>query len=353
MVSKNGCIIWVATEPSPKRGLKGNPMRKETKTQTHKAVQSSVATGYHAGSYSTDVNYAFLGFTENLYFTSDRTKKLDANFKLEDGSPLKGYGLEIELESSKICDDNALAFTLKHLAFQQLPQNLFKFQHDGSLGGQSSTEAITQVMTKEFVRNNYGGFKYMFEIFKVFGVSATRTGNCGMHCNMSVGLFGKDAAKQKEAIMKFIYFINSNYRLSCDLVKRKAERTGFCAQMSQFANKEYCKAFDLSSTSEFQSNHHVCFNYAHFNTGRIELRLVGGQADYFAFRNTMEVIFQLVDAVKRLSWKDMDNLEKVFEGCNKYVMKRLMDCVANNTMSQAQYDAILAKSDTETDFGNC
>ena len=67
----------------------------------------------------------------------------------------------------------------------------------------------------------------------------------------------------------------------------------------------------------------------------------------------MEVIFHLVDAVKRLSWKDMDDIEKVFEGCNKYVLKRLKDCVTNRTMTQAQYNAIEANSDTETDFGNC
>lgn len=334
--------------------LKGHtPMRKATKTQTPKAVDAAIATGYHAGAYTTSVNYAFLGFAENLYFTSDRTKKLDANFKLADGSPLKGYGLEIELESTKVCDDNALAFALKNLAFQQLPQNLFKFQHDGSLnGGNSSIEAITQVMTKEFIRNNFGGFRYMYEIFKVFGVSATRSGNCGMHCNMSVGLFGKDAEKQREAIMKFVYFINKNFRLSCDLLKRKYERTGYCGQMSRFTDKEYCKTFDLAATSESGSNHGVCFNYAHYNTGRVELRLVGGQSDYFAFRNTMEVIFHLVDAVKRLSWKDLDNAEKVFEGCNKYVMKRLADCVVSGTMTQAQYDAIAASYDAETDFGN-
>ena len=123
--------------------------------------------------------------------------------------------------------------------------------------------------------------------------------------------------------------------------------------MQSFADKGFCKSFDLSATSETQSNHGVCFNYAHFNTGRVELRLVGGQPDYFAFRNTMEVIFHLVDAVKRLSWKDMDDVEKVFQGCNKYVLKRLKDCVANCTMTQAQYNAIEANSDTETDFGNC
>lgn len=326
-------------------------MRKQTTTKTAKRVNGQVQTGYHAGGWSSSVNYAFLGFAENLYFTSDRTKKLDEHFRLADGSPLKGYGLEIELECDGICNSNALAFTLKNLAFQHLPENLFKFQSDGSLSGRSSTEAITQVMTKEFIRNNLPGFKYMYDVFKVYSIGAT-SGNCGMHCNMSVGLFGATEKTRQEAIMKLVYFVNKHFDLACDLVKRQRSRTGFCGRMSQFAEKSYCKSFDLSATSEENSNHHVCFNLAHYNTGRVELRLVGGQGGYYEFRNTMEVIFHLVDAVKRLSWDALDDAEKVFAGCNKYVLKRLADCVANRSLTSEQYDAIAAKSDTETDFGN-
>lgn len=336
-------------------------MRKDTKAKEIKTVSTQVEQSYHAGTYSApNVNYAFRGFEKNLYFTSDRTKVLDSNFRLADRSPLKGYGLEIELESSTITSSNTLAFTLKEVAFKNLPEGLFKFQHDGSLCGASSTEAITQVMTKEFIRNNYPGFRYMYDIFAIYGVDAYRTGNCGMHCNMSVGMFGKTVAKQKEAIMKLVYFVNKHFDVACSLLKRRGDRTGYCRRMTyvslngksyDFTKAEDCKAYPLETTDESQSSHGVCFNLAHFNTGRVELRLVGGQKDYFAFRNTLETIFHLVEACKRCTWGGMDDLKEVFKGCNKYVLKRLKDLVSEGKMSADAYDAIKANSDAETDFG--
>ena len=70
----------------------------------------------------------------------------------------------------------------------------------------------------------------------------------------------------------------------------------------------------------------MCMNYSHFQTGRIEIRLVGGQEDYYTFRNTMETIFFLTERVKHASWDDLDNMVKFFSGCNQYVYKRLCDC---------------------------
>lgn len=328
-------------------------MRRSTASTERTQPRSDILAGYHSGARFSSHNYAFLGFNKNLYFTSDRTKELDADFNTLDGSTLKGYGLEIELESMAICNDTALAYTLNELAFSKLPKNLFKYQTDGSLsGGRSSCEAITQVMTREFIRNNYPGFYNMYQVFKIFQISASRSGNCGMHCNLSVALFGKDKASQETAIKKLIYFVNKHFDLACVLLKRDPSRTGFCGKMYSWADQAYAKSFDLSMTSEDSSNHHVCFNYAHYNTGRVELRLVGGQPDYYAFRNTMETIFHLVGAVKSLSWTALDDVKAVFKGCNKYVVKRLEDAVGKGVMTSSELEEIRASSDTETDFGN-
>lgn len=332
-------------------------MRKEIKTKTAKQVNSNLRQCYHQTTSSL-TNYAFQGFEKNLYFTSDRTKELDANFRLASGQPLKGFGLEIEVESDYLCNGNALAFSLKNLAFTELPANLFKFQSDGSLcGGNSSIEAITQVMTKEFIRNNYYGFKYMYEVFGVYGISASRSGNCGMHCNMSVGMFGRDYQTQQQAIMKFVYFVNKHYDLACDLFKRGRDCTDYCRRMYGFDNKDFCKSYDLRLTSEHNSNHGICWNLAHFNTGRVELRLVGGQPNYAGFRNTMEVIFHLVKACGNLSWDALDNPVKVFTGCNKYVLSRLADCATSTarrtaSLTQEQYNQIKDLADMTVDFGN-
>lgn len=334
-------------------------MRKSVSMSNQEAIRS-IGQEYHGGNFS-NPEYAFEGYEENLYFTSDRTVKLDNKFRPLDKNGnvdakriLKGYGLEIEAECWSIDDEEALTQVLSKICMQELNSKLFKYQHDGSLhGGKSGKESITQVMTKEFVRNNYPGFKRMFEWFKMFSISASRSGNCGMHVNMSNGLFGKNKYDQTLAIKKLIYIVNKHYKFMCDLVKRSHNNTGYCMRMTEWTDMEYAKSFDLEANGrERRSNHGICFNYAHFESGRVELRLVGGQADYYSFRNTMECIFHLVDAVKNISWEQCDDLKRIFKGCNKYVIKRLTDCVNNNSLSRSDFEEIKANSDTETDFGN-
>ena len=37
----------------------------------------------------------------------------------------------------------------------------------------------------------------------------------------------------------------------------------------------------------------------------------------------METVFHLIDRVNKLSWRDLDDVEKLFTGCNNYVFDRL------------------------------
>ena len=104
------------------------------------------------------------------------------------------------------------------------------------------------------------------------------------------------------------------------------------------AEKDFCKSMDLGAQ---RCSHGVSFNLGHWNSGRIEIRLVGGQKDYACFRNTMECVFHLVDAVKKLSWNDVDDLTKIFAGCNQYVFDRLKTyCKDAGTIAQEQLDKI-------------
>ena len=106
------------------------------------------------------------------------------------------------------------------------------------------------------------------------------------------------------------------------------------------ADLAYCKSMDLDCHF---SNHGVSFNLGHWNSGRIEIRLVGGQKDYPCFRNTMESVFHLCDAVKTLSWADCDDLTKIFNGCNQYVYDRLKSyCRRAGAISDADLEAIRA-----------
>ena len=172
------------------------------------------------------------------------------------------------------------------------------------------------------------------ELFPALNISCSDSGNCGMHVNVSNALFGKTRDKQIEAIRKLHYFINKNFGLSCRLFKRDIDRTDYCERMDY----EHAKTMDIRGGS-----HGTCMNYSHFNSGRIEIRLVGGQPDFRSFRNTMETIFFLVDRMKSIKWEELDDMKKVFKGCNQYVAKRLQYCgipydVYQNILSNVKHE---------------
>lgn len=307
--------------------------------KSQKKIQDVTITfvdGYHANGHGE--NYAFNGFNSRKYFTSDRTIALDENFKREDGKPLKGFGLEIETECQSIYNQVVYAEVLNKIIFPHFPKDLFKLQNDGSLGGRTSAECITQPMTKEFIRNNYTNFKLMYDkYFSAFQVDCARSGHCGMHVNLSNGLFGSDK-KQEEAIKKLIYIVNKHFEKMALLFKRSPLLTEYCSKMVNCCNKELVKNIDLKNQL---ISHSVCINLGHFKVGRIELRLVGGQPTYAAFRNTMESVFFLVERVKNISWNDCDNFQKVFQGCNQYVCDRIRsDIYKKHLITDEEYNEI-------------
>ena len=309
-------------------------MRKNAKTENDR-INSNNLQGYHAGGYGE--NYAFEGFGENLYFTSDRTIKCNNRFQRLDCKPMKGFGLEIEtgfiLSTQRNSQaQNILANIMATAVFGVFPKHLFKQQTDCTITG---TECITQVMTKEFIRNNYRNFKTMYnDLFPMFGIKCD-DGHCGMHVNVSVGLLGTTEKIQAESCRKLYYIINKYY----DFFKAAFARVGSTAYCRQMA---YANAKNLNVHC-MDGSHGNCFNGSHFDAGRIEIRLVGGQKNFACFRNTMEVIFHIVGAVKSLSWKQCDDLTAIFTGCNQYVYNRLeTKCYEAGTISLEQLDAIKA-----------
>ncbi len=322
-------------------------MRKSTKNTVVNRITTPLQ-NYHEGGGNYDGSYAFDGFVENKYFTSDRTIKLNSSFERADGKPLKGFGLEIEMESNLTMSSEHNAVMCRDYLATSLPKELFKYQRDGSLN--YGVEAITQPMTKEFIRNNYPNFRIMWQKMDVLGL---RPGDhCGMHVNMSNALFGKDTLTQIDNIKKFTYFINAtnNYKLCCKLLNRSYSRIGFCEQMGRYETKEGAQNADTSMWVETRTNHGVSMNLAHFEKGRVELRLVGPQPKYANFRNTMEVIFHLIDRINSISWNKIDDLYEVFKGCNQYVVDRLYDCYTDGLITSDLYSKI-NDAKIEVDFG--
>lgn len=307
-------------------------MRKERKQ--NKVVAVATMQGYHeTSSYIT--NYAFQGFNQNKYFTSDRVVKLDNNFNAP-GVTLKGYGLEIETECFGGLKNNVLVEVIEKVIASHFPCDLFKYQRDGSLrGGTSQVEIITQVMTKSFIRNNYQNFKLMYDTyFAAFDISASRSGNCGMHTNISIALFGSTKEKQYDNIKKLYYIINNYYNEFCYLLNRDISNTFYCRKMNTsnltITNPlEYAKQLDLENMS---NSHGVCLNLGHVLEGRVEIRLPGGQKNFPAFRNTLEVIFHVIDNIKYIKWADLTKITNIFKGCNQYVLDRIKSHLLNNNL---------------------
>lgn len=297
-------------------------MRKEARKQQE--VRTARVQGYHENNtWDDDEAYAFQGFSGNYYFNSDRKIKLDDNFRRADGQPLQGYGLEIETQCTGVSNVRVLAEILSNVVLPKFKfgMDMWKLQRDGSLGGDSSAEIISQVMTESRIRNDYQAYKTMFdEYFPALGISAdSYTTSCGMHVNVSNALFGKTESEQIEAIKKLYYIVNRNYTVFCKLFYRCPARTRWCGRM------DYSDVRNMN-IRHASSSHGNCMNLSHFSAGRIEIRLVGGQKNYYCFRNTMECVFHIVKRVRTISWADCDDLVKIFKGCNQYVMKRLPDC---------------------------
>jgi len=284
-------------------------MRKEATINNN--VTLSRVSGYHDGDHA-----------RRLYFRSDRAMVLDYDYRRPDGQPLRGYGLEIESECFDFSSD-ILAELYDKIIFTHFPADLFKMERDGSLSGGHNAECITQIMTKAFIRNHYKDFKTMYDTyFPAFNISCSRTGNCGMHVNVSNACFGKDRETQDDAIRKLFYFINHNFSVACKLFARDERHTGYCSQMS-CGTIESAKRYRLTGR---YSDHGISYNLGHYEQGRVEIRLVGGQSGYYCFRNTMETVFWLVEHIHTVPWEKLDDMRYVFRGCNQYVIKRLTDC---------------------------
>lgn len=276
--------------------------------------------GYHAGGNFCNETYAFDGFVRNWYFNSDRKIPLNANFQRADGQALQGFGLEIETECRGISNRSVLAEIMTKIILTKFKfgADMWKLQSDASLGGDSSAEVISQVMTKSRIRNDYAAYKTMFnEYFPAMGISAdSHRTHCGMHVNVSNACFGKTREQQEQGIRKLYYIVNRHYDVFVRAFYRDPRKTEWCGAM------DYSVAKTMSLINA-DGSHHNCMNLSHYRAGRIEIRLVGGQKDYYCFRNTMETVFHVVERCRSISWADCDKLAAIFKGCNQYVYKRL------------------------------
>lgn len=302
-------------------------MRKDAKKSIQ--IQDVTVQSYHQymgremGTTNNGI-YALDGFVKNLYFTSDRYKELN------DVATPCGYGLEVETECRFALTDSQKAQIMRNIILTDFHHDYFKLQNDSSLD--NGCECITQIATKEYIRNHYANFKAMFSKMATMEFHPRLHGsvNCGMHTNISIACFGKTEKAQAQHIAMLYRLINHNYDVFCELFKRDSSTTHYASRMTDY-DISYLKNITSLETfkTEFRRGHGVALNLDHVNEGkaaRVEIRLPGGQKDYFCFRNTMECIFHVIDYVNnRCNWANIDDLNECFKGGNGYVYKRLQD----------------------------
>lgn len=291
------------------------------------------------------VRYHRGNFERLVFFNSDRKINLNGDYTVSPdnkpstltivkaGQHLKGFGLEIETVGQPITLGETVYCNLLDLIFSKagFDDDFFKIEEDCTVNG----ECITQVFAKSWLRNNYKLFKGMYELFDAFHIT-TNDERCGMHVNLDLSNLGSDTETQIENARKLGYVINKHYDFFTIAFSRNRRDLGYCRRMN--SDMDYWKN---TPATAFPSSHGISYNMGHVLENRIEIRLVGGQKNYPCFRNTMETVFHLIDRVCKLSWNDLDDLTKVFKGCNKHVWDRLStNCYQAGYITESDLNAI-------------
>ena len=274
-------------------------------------------------------------FNLNSDYTMSRDNTASALSIISAGARFKWLGIEWENVSPLRRSAGSTVYcNLLHMMIEKsgFPKDFWRIEADGSV----DAECITQTFSKAWLRNNYKCFKALYECCAAFNVT-TNDPRCGMHVNLDISWFGADLETQLENIRKLSYLINRHYDFFCVAFHRDRNHTTYCGRMT--STKEYWKNFNFENAV---NDHYISMNLSHvLRQKRVEIRLVAGQKDYFGFRNTMETVFHIVERVSKLSWNDLDNLEKVLKGCNTYVFKRIStDCLTANVITQELVEKI-------------
>lgn len=311
--------------------------RRGTQEQLNMAQELNIrnTSGYHSSNGRTG-NYAHNGFGDVVKcFVSDRAIPLsDEEAKAELGKKFHSlFGIEWECVSD-IPTRFALDALMSH-AFELFPDGFWKMESDGSLGGGDgySTEAISATFTKSWLRNNYQNFRAFYEF--TGACSIRPNDSCGMHVNVSLNNFGKDLDTQARNVAKIHNWIMRNWETACALFHRSMNHTYYCDRMAEYSAEDIKRG---------RGSHGVAMNYMHLyedkiTARRVEFRLVGPQTTYPAFRNTMEVIFHLIEQSKKLSARDFNDPVKLWNGGNFHVRDRVRDVLPADVFERIEFNA--------------
>lgn len=308
---------------------------KNKKTIAHEAIRVS---GYHSGTRNGYTEAAGnCGFSGGLFFyASDRRHAVAPGYEPSEtmkarGLRVSGYGLEVEMVNPAISGD-VLANVTKSYVFGAFDSALWKFESDCTV----DLECISQVMSHEFIRNNYAAFHQLFKRLAICG-GTTDDPRVGMHINISLSQFGRTSEAARTAAAAFWALMSRPEwdALFCAATNRRESARTYCGRVT---SEEY----------DTSNSHGRALNYSHIDegSGRVEFRFVAGQRDFRGFRDTMELIFFAVKRIKSIKNPLTVTPAQFFRGCNKYVVSALRRV----DLTPAELREIAQNADLDTDY---
>lgn len=246
---------------------------------------------------------------------------IDNYRKILDMQNFKGYGIELEINKD---DSNQPKMTRVDEVDVISKINNFLgghayYSHDGSLS--NGFEIVTQPHTEKAMHNIK--WEKLFEMLKKENFT-DNSKQAGYHIHISRSLFGDTEEEIQDNIAKLIYFFEKN---KVDLVKlSRRENTRWCPFYTDQANFYYSGSYLPQKTPEISeqfskdiSERKICcirgaVNLRSSDSKTVEIRLFRSTLNYKEFMGSFDFITTLVNNIKNISWKCVNNLNKWLKG---------------------------------------
>lgn len=261
----------------------------------------------------------------------------DENKPSCEGKKFKGFGIELEVETSDSYDyddeyddddydddcerEDFSGFSARSSILRLVDYPKLKeiyYEHDGSLS--NGFEIITQPHTEKSFKNMR--WKEILEKLKEEHCLSHDTDTCGYHIHVSRNLFGEDEDEQEDNIAKVIMF----YEYFWEEILRFSRRTS--GEIGDWAARYSLSRGDIEIAKEISKDKNKGRYYAVNceNSNTIEFRIFKGTLNYETFMASFDLTARLVENSKNISWDNLYELKLWLNGIEEntinYMKKR-------------------------------
>lgn len=235
-------------------------------------------------------------------YHTHKNSGLQVKFGAKDGETFKGYGLELEVEMGS--NSNYSTSEVSSEVHKLLGDHAY-FEHDGSL--YNGFETITRPHTKEEL------FKLewdkILETYIDMECKSHIGNHCGLHIHASREVFGDTKDEQDDNIAKLIFFTEYYWD---DYVKFSRRSNPNRWSSRYFSEDVIIREDDIKNLTKSYQNRYHAINLNNKNT--VEFRIARGTLKYTSFMATLDFTIKLAENASKISWEDVTNLDKWFDG---------------------------------------